>query len=71
MHLPAPESKRARWALHKYVDDMWEAEKRQVGERTGEYGINLDERPDWLIWAGMRDLTYALWTNAQDGSLEG
>jgi hypothetical protein len=47
---------------------VWEAEKRRVGERTGEYGINLDERPDWLIWAGMRDLTYALWTNAQDDS---
>ena len=61
------EQERARWALHKYVDDVWEAEKRRVGE----YGINLDECPGWLIWAGMRDLTYALWTNAQDGSPEG
>jgi hypothetical protein len=47
---------RARKALYEYVDAVWEDAKCR--------GLNPGGDPAWSGWAGLRDLTLALMTEA-------
>jgi hypothetical protein len=49
---------RARWSLYHHIDAIWQAAKGR--------GLDPAIRPEWSVVAGLRDLTMALATQAEE-----